>query len=311
MTQLCNDKNDIEVSVIVPVKNGAKTINQLLEALQKQNYPKEKTQIIVVDNGSRDQTVEIVRKYPVVLEKEQKMASSYAARNKGLSVARGEIIAFTDADCVPDPNWISEGVQALNTSQADLAGGGIEFIFSEKKTTAEIFDSLNSLRNDSFIQNKMGAVTANLFVRKKVFEKLGMFPAVLSGGDIYWTGQAMRKGFSLIYAPAAVIHHPARDLKGVLRKSWFCGTGIFPTLKQKGWWPLRVLYLSARLLIPIPNRAILKSLFSGKNFPDVKGRRTQLWGVAYLSHLCLLGGFVWSFFMRDIPKSSCHIWKPL
>lgn len=295
------------VSVIVPVKNGEKTIDKLLAALQKQDYPQEKVQVIVVDNGSQDGTAEMVKEYPFTLEHENSVASSYAARNKGLSVARGEILAFTDADCIPANDWISNGVQALNESNADMAGGGIEFVFSEKKSTAEIFDSLNSLRNDSYIQNKMGAVTANLFVRKKVFEKMGMFPKVQSGGDIYWTGEALRKGFSIIYAPTAMVRHPARDLKGVLRKSWFCGTGIFPTLRQKGWWPLRVLFLSARLLIPVPNRAILKSLFNIKNFPDVRGRRMQLWAVAYLSHLCLLDGFLCAFFMRSAHKSSCHV----
>lgn len=290
------------VSVIVPVKNGAKTIDKLLAALQKQDYPQEKTQVIVVDNGSQDETIEIIKKYPFVLEYENKMSSSYAARNRGLSVAGGEVIAFTDADCIPVENWLSNGVRALRERKADMAGGRIEFIFSTQKATAEIFDSLNSLRNDSFIQNKLGAVTANLFVRADVFGKMGRFPEVRSGGDINWTGRGMSNGFSLIYAPQAIIYHPARDFNGVLRKGWFCGTGILLTLKQRRWWFLRILYLSARLLIPVPNRVILKSLFNARNFPDVKGRRLAIWGISYLSHLCLFGGFVYSLFIKSARK---------
>jgi len=293
------------VSVIIPVKDGAKTIDKLLLALQKQDYPEEKMEIIVVDNGSSDDTVGIVKKYPwALLEYETGMASSYAARNKGISAARGEILAFTDADCLPEKDWVKNGVRDLQQTQADMIGGRIEFIFSSRRSTAEIFDSLNSLRNDSFIRSQMGAVTANLFVRRRVFEQMGLFPEVRSGGDIHWTGRAMRQGLELVYSPAALVRHPARDFKGVLRKSWFCGKGIFPTLKQRGLWPLRILYLSLRLLIPVPNRAILKSLVNAKCFPEVKGRRLKIWGISFLSHLCLLGGFVCSFFIRATRKSS-------
>jgi glycosyltransferase involved in cell wall biosynthesis len=296
------------VSVIIPVKNGAKTIDKLLMALQKQDYPEESKEVIVVDNGSRDDTVGIVRKYPwALLEYETGIASSYAARNKGISAARGDILAFTDADCIPETDWIKNGVRNLLQTGADMIGGRIEFVFSRRRSTAEIFDSLNSLRNDSFIQNKMGAVTANLFVKKCVFEQMGLFPEVRSGGDINWTGRAMNQGFLLVYSSTALVRHPSRDLKGVLRKSWFCGTGIFMTLKQRGVWPLRILYLSMRLLIPVPNRAILKSLLNAKRFPEVKGRRLKIWGISFLSHLFLLGGFICSFFMRNVRKSSFEL----
>ena len=295
-----NDKYS-RVSIIVPVKNGEKIIEKLIAALLAQDYPKDHIQIIIVDNGSLDHTTEIIRKYPVILEHENKLASSYAARNKGLSIANGEIIAFTDADCVPEKNWISEGARALNKEKADMAGGRIEFIFSERKSAAECFDSLNSFRNDSFIYCKLGAVTANLFVRANLFSKMGLFPEVQSGGDINWTGKALSNGFSLIYVPEAIVYHPARNFVEVLRKSWFCGTGILLTLKQRSWWLFRTLYLIIRLLIPIPNRVILKSLLSTKIYPEIEGRRLAIWGISYLSHLCLFCGLVYSIF-----KKSCR-----
>jgi glycosyltransferase involved in cell wall biosynthesis len=296
-----NDKYS-RVSIIVPVKNGEKTIEKIIVSLLAQDYPKDSTQIIIVDNDSRDHTTEIIRKYPVILEYEDKMASSYAARNKGLSVADGEIIAFTDADCVPEKNWISEGVRALNKEKADMAGGRIEFILSERKSAAECFDSLNSLRNDNFIYCKLGAVTANLFVRATLFSKMGLFPVVQSGGDINWTGRRISNGFSLIYASEAIVYHPARNFVELLGKSWLRGTGILLTLKQRSWWLFRTLYLIIRLLIPIPNRVILKSLLSTKIYPKLKGRRLAIWGISYLSQFCQFCGLAYSFFIKSQDK---------
>ena len=158
--QFMNEKNYDDkyplVSVIVLVRNGEKTIEKLLAALQKQDYPHNSIQIIIVNNGSQDNTIGIIKKYPVILEHEKEKAGSYAARNKGILVASGEVIAFTDVDCIPEKSWINKGVRALYKERADIAGGRIKFTFSARKSAAECFDSLNSLRNNRFIYNKLG-----------------------------------------------------------------------------------------------------------------------------------------------------------
>jgi glycosyltransferase involved in cell wall biosynthesis len=94
------------VSVVIPVYNGADTIEELLLSLLAQNYPGDRYEIIVVDNGSRDNTCEIVGKYLVTLLKEWEKRGAAAARNKGIREAQGDIIAFIDADCVADRNWL-------------------------------------------------------------------------------------------------------------------------------------------------------------------------------------------------------------
>jgi glycosyltransferase involved in cell wall biosynthesis len=282
----------LSVSIIVPVRNGVKTIGLLLDALLKQDYPEDKTQIIIVDNDSRDHTASIVKRYPVILEQENGKISSYAARNKGLSVASGEIIAFTDADCIPESGWVREGVRALSKQNADAAGGRIKFVFSGRKTAAACFDSLNNLRNDRFIEREIGAITANLFVRTELFRRLGLFQEVISGGDINWTGKALSEGYSLVYIPEAVVRHPARNLTEMLRKSWFRGTGMLMTLRQRRWWFFRSLFLISRLLIPVPSAIVVKSLTSVNSDPDIKGRRLAIWGISYLNQLASLGGIV-------------------
>lgn len=294
------------VSIIVPVRNGEKTIGTLLDALQKQDYPDDKMQVIIVDNGSQDNTIEIIKKYPVILEHENEKVSSYAARNKGLSIAHGEIIAFTDVDCIPEKSWISKGVLALDDQNADIAGGRIKFIFSERKSAAECFDSLNNLRNDRFIHYKLGAITANLFVKAGLFGKMGLFQEVTSGGDINWTGKALNEGFSLIYVSEAIVCHPARSFVEILWKSWFRGTGMLLTLKQRRWWFLKTLYLINRLLIPIPSIVVVKALIGAKVDPDIKGRRLAIWGISYLNQLFSFGGLVYSSYRNfsDNCKSA-------
>jgi len=94
------------ISAIIPVYNDSIRLRTCLQALEEQTYPKGAYEVIVVDNGS-DESIE-----PIVAEFNQAKASyephpqSYAARNKGLSLARGGVIAFTDSDCIPAPDWI-------------------------------------------------------------------------------------------------------------------------------------------------------------------------------------------------------------
>jgi glycosyltransferase involved in cell wall biosynthesis len=96
------------VSVVVPVYNGASTIGACLEALLAQTYDPALTEIIVVDNNSTDGTPDLVARYPVALLHERDIQTSYAARNRGVAHAGREIVAMTDADCVPEPDWLAQ-----------------------------------------------------------------------------------------------------------------------------------------------------------------------------------------------------------
>jgi glycosyltransferase involved in cell wall biosynthesis len=100
------------VSVIIPAKNARSYIEKCILAVRENSYPSEKTELIVVDNGSTDSTTEISsRLADKVLTMQEGTIS--AARNKGASVARGEILAFLDADCIPVPGWLSAGVNTV------------------------------------------------------------------------------------------------------------------------------------------------------------------------------------------------------
>ncbi len=272
------------VSVIIPVKNGEESMDDLLKTLMNQTYPKDRTQIIVVDNGSKDRTCDRIKKYPVVFAQEARRPGSYAARNKGLSLATGDIIAFTDADCRPEPDWIFRGVDTLAKSGAALAGGRVVFNISDSPTTSELIDASVFMRNEYNIQDRQTAVTANLFVRRDVFDAIGLFEEVGSGGDYLWTKKATSKGFSLIYAPEAIIHHPARRFSALMEKSYRVGSG-FVNLLPRRFYALHVVKLIMRLLTPIPSKVIFKLAREHRKSSEIKKSYLSFWSVSYAYQL--------------------------
>jgi glycosyltransferase AglE len=243
------------VSVIVPVYNGAGTIHSLLSALAEQDYPPNRREIILIDNGSDDGTKEIIAlrqnsfQPPLVVLEERETRGSYAARNLGLKAARGEIIAFTDADCTPVRSWITEGVHCIQQTGADLAGGQVTFTFaSDNPTAAEIIDSQTNMQMETDVHERGVTKTANMFVKRHVFDAIGVFPSHLqSGGDVMWTGLATRHGFQLVFSAKAEVHHPARSWRELFVKQIRVGRGQIPVMLERGMTWKHILIDSSRV----------------------------------------------------------------
>ncbi|MFW6114517.1 MAG: glycosyltransferase [bacterium] len=229
------------VSVIVPVRNGGTRAVLCVEALVAQNYPNDRYEVLIVDNGSTDGTQQRMRSYPVTFLEDASTASPYVARNCGMRHAKGDVYAFTDATCVASRNWLAEGVKALNNG-ADLVGGQISFELPPAPTAAEIYDSLVHARVADMIRGSGSAPGGNLFFRKSVCDTIGPWPERRSGGDICYTARATREGFTLVYAQQAEVLYPARSFWPLIRKAFRTGAG-HPYL-----WELRGLALVGRLL---------------------------------------------------------------
>jgi len=225
------------VSVIVPVYNGERTIGNCIKSLLSLNYPASKIEIIIVDNNSRDATYRIIREFPVVALIEDKIQGSYAARNAGIRKSKGDILAFTDSDCIADKDWILRAVEEFRDEKVGCVAGRIEGY------TASNYIEEYLIRHGYLIQEESTlkhwylpyAQTANAIYRREVINTIGMFEeSWVSAGDTDLTWRMLlQTQYKLIFCKDSLVYHVHRStLKGWFnqRKTW--GTGEVAVYKK-------------------------------------------------------------------------------
>jgi len=230
------------VSVIIPAKNVEATINECLDSLMAQDY--KDFEIIIVDNGSTDATQKIISSYSVTFISENK-PGAYLARNTGIRHARGEILAFTDADCVADKAWLKELVSCFKVK--GIGGCGGDLLAFKPINLVEQFLSLGKLRlyhtpnpseiirkKNHFLSGALGS--ANMAFRSSVLKKLDGFDPTLKdfGGDYDLSWRIQNLGYPLLYNPQAVVYHRMRNnIKKMFKQFYYFGQNIPLLLKQQ------------------------------------------------------------------------------
>ena len=286
------------VTVIVPVYNASATVGDVLHALVSQSYPEDRIEILFVDNGSSDETEDIVRSFSVRILKEEKSTSPYAARNLGIQHASGQIIAFTDANKIPESSWVEEGVAALLNSGAGLAGGDIQFDTGVNPGVPEVYDSLTFNNNRALVNNENGSACGNLFVKKEVFEKTGMFPgSIRSGMDIWWTQHAVKNGFSLVFAEKAVVHCVPRKLPDVIKKSYRVGVSHPINMKSRGMSAPAILWEIVKTVTPPRISSLRKQLNQSPHPVSI----AKLWAVGWISKTMMAAGRFYGLLFMEVP----------
>ena len=216
------------ISVIIPTYHDWPRLSKCLDALNSQNYPKSNFEILVVNNDPKDQTPNdfIVPENCKILSESK--PGSYAARNHAIKVAKGDIFAFTDSDCIPDKDWLKNGVDALKNNNVSRIGGAVEVFAGETPNIAEVYDLIFAFPQQGYVEDMGWAVTANLFVTKELIDAVGDFNTNLkSGGDYEWGIRALEKNYSIMYSKATLVKHPARNsLKELLKKAKRVRIGI-------------------------------------------------------------------------------------
>jgi glycosyltransferase involved in cell wall biosynthesis len=202
------------VSVVVPVLEAAEEIDVLLDALERLDYPRDRLEILVVDNGSRDGTPSrVARRSQVRLLHETRIRSSYAARNRGVDAASGEWVAFTDADCAPARDWLRRLLAPPVPADAGAVVG--EVLALESSTPVQrLTERYGIMKHAVTMPHKAlpGFSTANVAIRRALLRSLGGFREdVRFFGDmeLAWRMQ-IASGASLVFRPDAVVRHRHR-----------------------------------------------------------------------------------------------------
>ena len=204
------------VSIIIPVFNDNESLGICLTALSQQTYLKEHYEIIVVDNNSQENVSEVTNRFEQVTLAHEPRPGSYIARNKGTSLAKGSIIAFTDADCIPTSTWLENGVSKLISEEnVGLVAGRIDLFAKDddNPNPYELYEILAlGFPQEQFLTDDHFGVTANLFTFSHVIKSVGDFDQNLkSGGDKQWGQRVFKAGYRQLYADDACIKHPTRN----------------------------------------------------------------------------------------------------
>jgi GT2 family glycosyltransferase len=236
------------VTVVVPVYDHAERLQECLAALATQDYPGG-YDVLVVDNGSSTPLASVVGRTPRARLTREPQAGSYAARNRGVREATGEVLAFTDADCVPHRDWLTRGVEALRADPAcGLVAGRIQLQAADpaRPTAAELYESVAGFRQQEYVDRWRFGATANLFTLRSVFDRVGPFDERLrSLGDREWGRRVFDRGFTQRYAEAARVRHPARRSVPALLQRTRRMAGGYYAIARSGMLPPGVLLRDA------------------------------------------------------------------
>lgn len=209
-----------EISVIVPFYGDKKKLLTCLESIQSSSLESSQYEIIVVDN--HDTPVLSGDFMAAVTSVHEKTPGSYAARNKGIQVASGAFLFFTDADVVVDSLWLEKGLAFLKERPNSLVGGKINLTFDKQEapSSLELYEKIFYFQQEQYVKEEKYGATANLFGAKEIFQRLGGFDSSLrSGGDQEFCQRALVSGVELHYCDSACVDHPSRSsLKEFLKR---------------------------------------------------------------------------------------------
>ena len=224
----------MNVSIVVPVRNNEEMIGDCIESLLAQDFPKDDYEIIVVDNNSTDKTAETIKRYHVKYLFEEKIGASFA-RNTGIKNSSGEIVAFTDSDCIADRKWLREIVKGFKKDNAACVGGEI-LGYTPAKTAVEQFlntiDYLSQHKrfNERGEQEENGefpvySPTGNVAYKRDILVEVEMFDTNINSGedtDLSWRVQWA--GYKIIFERKALIWHKnIRTVTGMFRRFFRVG----------------------------------------------------------------------------------------
>ncbi|UPJ60693.1 glycosyltransferase [Bradyrhizobium sp. 192] len=211
------------ISVIIPHLNQAGALEACLKSLDGQTLARDLFEVIVVDNGSAVSPIDIVAGHPDVSLKYEPHPGPGPARNAGVAAAKGEILAFIDADCRAHPDWLSSVMERCYSSPAGTVLGGDVRIWRPDNAELDAiaaYESVFAYRFKLYIERHGYSGTGNMAVFRRDFDRVGPFAGIDVAEDMEWGQRALRAGLRFRYAPEMVVFHPARGSLQELYAKW-------------------------------------------------------------------------------------------
>jgi glycosyltransferase involved in cell wall biosynthesis len=264
------------ISVIIPHYRDLNGLAVCLASLERQTLDRNGFEIVVADNNSPEGEAEVARviagrgKLVIVTEK-----GAGPARNGAVAASTGDILAFIDSDCVADPEWLDQGVKAL--AKSDFVGGHVKVLVEDeaRMTGPEAFERVFAFDFKTYIEKKKFTGSGNLFCPRRVFDTVGGFRVGLSE-DLEWSRRAQSCGFTLSYAPKAVVGHPARRTWEELTRKWKRmneeSLGLAGTDKAQ-----RLKWLMKLFVLPISSLVHIAKVFTSPNLDRMDQRLKAVW----------------------------------
>ena len=197
-----------KVSIVIPAYNSAATLRDTLEACLVQDYPKDKLEVIVVDDGSEDDTGEIAKSLPVKYIRQERKGPA-SARNNGWRTSGGEAICFIDSDCVPSKNWVSGLVRNFYEDKLGAVAGSYNVESSRYLLDKTVHYEIRYRHSmmPAYI-NSFG--TYNVLIKRSVLQELeGFDPAyyTASGEDSDLSYRIIKAGYRIYFEKETLVSH--------------------------------------------------------------------------------------------------------
>ncbi|MBB4170197.1 MULTISPECIES: glycosyltransferase [unclassified Rhizobium] len=242
------------ISVIIPHLDQPELLGTCLASLAAQTGVRQPYEILVVDNGSKQLPTGVCAAYPGTVLLSETVPGPGPARNRGVSKATGDILAFIDADCRASSVWLSEIERQFADSSVTIIGGDVRIGFEDPAcpTLLEAYESVYAYRMKEYIAKQGFTGTGNLAARANVFAAVGKFGGIDIAEDRDWGQRALGRGYQTRYCPDMIVFHPARKTFAELARKWQRHTAHdFARVRaRRAWWPRWMLRTAAVALSP-------------------------------------------------------------
>ena len=274
-----------ELSIIIPTHNSASTIDRCINSLNAQSYHREKYEIIIVDDGSKDKTIELAKKAGIDKIIETEPCFQGKARNIGVKNSKGDFVAFIDSDCLAKEGWIKavfDGLSSKGAITGPIENGNPQSHVAWVEYLVE-FGGWSQYREQSFVPFFPGC---NGACKKDDFLRAGGFVESEASEDVLFGISLRRAGINLRFIPEMQVLHLCRtSLKNVLKNMEKLGRYFVKARRKEPTLPYSFI---------LRNRIFLPSIFVGKTIKTAK----------YAIHTKKIGRFLFLFPLILLATSS-------